>query len=125
MTADAVATRIAAAADIRNDGKQKHQSWEAAFDFYNVDCDGMYSLQLEAWGASEQEARENMKVTVRQLLAALERGRGNDSALLTARTVQADRRVRALARRAQRVSRLRAQASRPQRRADDDGRRQG
>ena len=44
---------------VTNDGKGKHQSWQARSSMEHIGGTGSYSFEVVGWGASEDEAREN------------------------------------------------------------------
>jgi hypothetical protein len=59
--------------EIKNDGKEKYQSWEA--ETIQDGCDGMghYGAHFTGYGATENEAKENLIQQVDNLIKNLKR----------------------------------------------------
>ena len=53
---------------VRNDGKEKYQSWEAYFSLCDYPSMGLGVLELIGYGDSEKAARENLNLNFLKLL---------------------------------------------------------
>ena len=58
---------------IKNDGKEKYQSWEATLVRSGGDGKGYCDANFEGWGANEYEAKSNLIQQVENLIKDLKR----------------------------------------------------
>lgn len=60
---------------IKNDGKEKSQSWEAFQDFRAISDLYFVTANVIAWGETETEAREQHRLAIEALIRELEETR--------------------------------------------------
>lgn len=59
--------------ETKNDGKEKHQSWEAKTTQDGSDAMGHYNAHFKGYGATEYEAKQNLIQQVDNLIKSLKR----------------------------------------------------
>ena len=59
--------------EIKNDGKEKHQSWKAEINKEGSDGMGHYNTLFTGYGATEYEAKENLMQQIDNLIKNLKR----------------------------------------------------
>ena len=65
---------MSAKVEYHNDGKHKHQSWEAKI-VLNSDFDNGWNLiTMEAYGATKEEAKSNLEVQIKETIKEFKAG---------------------------------------------------